>query len=69
MRTISSRNRAISMDTRRLGVIGGLLDVLLPSLYFGVRCWRIAPANRSEEAFALIGRHGVRNASCRPPLR
>jgi acetyl-CoA synthetase len=42
--------------------IGGLLDVLLPSLYFGVpvlahRARKFDP----EEAFALMGRHGVRN--------
>jgi acetyl-CoA synthetase len=42
--------------------IGGLLDVLLPSLYFGVpvlahRARKFDP----EEALALIGRHGVRN--------
>ncbi len=42
--------------------IGGLLDVLLPSLYFGVpvlahRAGKFDP----EEAFALIARHGVRN--------
>ena len=48
--------------------IGGLLDVLLPSLYFGVpvlahRARKFDP----EEAFALMGRHGVRNASCRRP--
>ena len=47
--------------------IGGLLDVLLPSLYFGVPVL----ANRArkfdpEEAFALIGRHGVRNAFLPP---
>jgi len=42
--------------------IGGLLDVLLPSLYFGVpvlahRARKFDP----EEAFSLMGRHGVRN--------
>ena len=42
--------------------IGGLLDVLLPSLYFGVpvlahRARKFDPA----EAFCLMGRHGVRN--------
>ena len=47
--------------------IGGLLDVLLPSLYFGVpvlahRARKFDP----EEAFALIGRHGVRNAFLPP---
>jgi len=47
--------------------IGGLLDVLLPSLYFGVpvlahRAAKFDP----EEAFALIARHGVRNAFLPP---
>ena len=47
--------------------IGGLLDVLLPSLYFGVpvlahRARKFDP----EEAFALMGRHGVRNAFLPP---
>jgi acetyl-CoA synthetase len=47
--------------------IGGLLDVLLPSLYFGVpvlahRARKFDP----EEVFALIGRHGVRNAFLPP---
>ncbi len=47
--------------------IGGLLDVLLPSLYFGVpvlahRARKFDP----EEAFALIGRHRVRNAFLPP---
>src|SRR5438045_1154485 len=47
--------------------IGGLLDVLLPSLYFGVpvlahRARKFDP----KEAFALIGRHGVRNAFLPP---
>jgi acetyl-CoA synthetase len=47
--------------------IGGLLDVLLPSLYFGVpvlahRARKFDP----DEAFALIGRHGVRNAFLPP---
>jgi acetyl-CoA synthetase len=47
--------------------IGGLLDVLLPSLYFGVpvlahRARRFDP----EEAFALIGRHRVHNAFLPP---
>jgi len=47
--------------------IGGLLDVLLPSLYFGVpvlahRARKFDP----EDAFALIGRHGVRNAFLPP---
>jgi acetyl-CoA synthetase len=47
--------------------IGGLLDVLLPSLYCGVpvlaqRARKFDP----EEAFALIGRHCVRNAFLPP---
>ncbi|HYZ43143.1 MAG TPA: AMP-binding protein, partial [Stellaceae bacterium] len=47
--------------------IGGLLDVLLPSLYFGVP----ALAHRArkfdpEEAFALMARHGVRNTFLPP---
>ena len=47
--------------------IGGLLDVLLPSLYFGVpvlahRARKFDP----EEAFALIGRHRVKNAFLPP---
>jgi acetyl-CoA synthetase len=47
--------------------IGGLLDVLLPSLYFGVpvlahRARKFDP----EEAFALMGRHGVRNVFLPP---
>ena len=47
--------------------IGGLLDVLLPSLYFGVpvlahRASKFDP----EEAFALMARHGVRNAFLPP---
>jgi acetyl-CoA synthetase len=47
--------------------IGGLLDVLLPSLYLGVpvlahRARKFDP----EEAFSLIGRHGVRNAFLPP---
>jgi len=47
--------------------IGGLLDVLLPSLYFGVpvlahRARKFDP----EEAFGLMGRHGVRNAFLPP---
>jgi acetyl-CoA synthetase len=47
--------------------IGGLLDVLLPSLYFGVpvlahRAAKFDP----EQAFALMGRHGVRNAFLPP---
>jgi acetyl-CoA synthetase len=47
--------------------IGGLLDVLLPSFYFGVpvlahRARKFDP----EEAFALMGRHGVRNAFLPP---
>jgi acetyl-CoA synthetase len=47
--------------------IGGLLDVLLPSLYCGVpvlahRARKFDP----EEAFGLIARHGVRNAFLPP---
>ncbi len=47
--------------------IGGLLDVLLPSLYFGVpvlahRARKFDP----EEAFGLMGRHGVRNVFLPP---
>jgi acetyl-CoA synthetase len=47
--------------------IGGLLDVLLPSLYLGVpvlahRARKFDP----EEAFALVGRHRVRNAFLPP---
>src|SRR6266700_2641829 len=47
--------------------IGGLLDVLLPSLYFGVpvlahRAAKFDP----EEAFALIARHRVRNVFLPP---
>jgi acetyl-CoA synthetase len=47
--------------------IGGLLDVLLPSLYFGVpvlahRARKFDP----EEAFVLMARHGVRNAFLPP---
>jgi acetyl-CoA synthetase len=47
--------------------IGGLLDVLLPSLYFGVpvlahRARKFDP----EEAFALMARHSVRNAFLPP---
>jgi acetyl-CoA synthetase len=47
--------------------IGGLLDVLLPSLYFSVpvlahRARKFDP----EEAFALMGRHGVRNVFLPP---
>jgi acetyl-CoA synthetase len=47
--------------------IGGLLDVLLPSLYFGVpvlahRARKFDP----EEAFTLMARHGVRNAFLPP---
>jgi acetyl-CoA synthetase len=47
--------------------IGGLLDVLLPSLYCGVpvlahRARKFDP----EEAFALIGRHRVRNVFLPP---
>jgi acetyl-CoA synthetase len=47
--------------------IGGLLDVLLPSLYFGVpvlahRAAKFDP----EEAFALMGRFGVRNVFLPP---
>ena len=47
--------------------IGGLLDVLLPSLYFGVpvlasRARKFDP----EAAFSLLARHGVRNAFLPP---
>ena len=47
--------------------IGGLLDVLLPSLYFGVpvlahRAQKFDP----EAAFALMGRHRVRNVFLPP---
>ena len=47
--------------------IGGLLDVLLPSLYFGIpvlahRARKFEP----EEAFGLMARHGVRNAFLPP---
>jgi len=47
--------------------IGGLLDVLLPSLYFGIpvlahRARKFDP----EEAFVLMARHGVRNAFLPP---
>jgi acetyl-CoA synthetase len=47
--------------------IGGLLDVLLPSLYFGIpvlahRARKFDP----EEAFALMARYGVRNAFLPP---
>jgi acetyl-CoA synthetase len=47
--------------------IGGLLDVLLPSFYFGIpvlahRARKFDP----EEAFALIARHRVRNAFLPP---
>ena len=47
--------------------IGGLLDVLLPSFYCGVpvlahRARKFDP----EEAFALIGKHAVRNAFLPP---
>jgi acetyl-CoA synthetase len=47
--------------------IGGLLDVLLPSLYFGIpvlahRARKFDP----EEAFALMARHGVKNAFLPP---
>ena len=47
--------------------IGGLLDVLLPSLYFGIpvlahRARKFDP----EEAFALMARHGVINAFLPP---
>jgi acetyl-CoA synthetase len=47
--------------------IGGLLDVLLPSLYFGIpvlahRASKFDP----EAAFALMARHGVRNAFLPP---
>jgi acetyl-CoA synthetase len=47
--------------------IGGLLDVLLPSLYFGVPVLaHRAPKFDPEEAFALMGRHGVRNVFLPP---
>lgn len=47
--------------------VGGLLDVLLPSLYFGMPVL----ANRArkfdpEEVFALLARHGVRNSFLPP---
>jgi acetyl-CoA synthetase len=47
--------------------IGGLLDVLLPSLYFGIpvlahRARKFDP----EEAFSLMARYGVRNAFLPP---
>ena len=47
--------------------IGGLMDVLLPSLYHGMpvlahRARKFDP----EEAFALMARHGVRNAFLPP---
>jgi acetyl-CoA synthetase len=47
--------------------IGGLLDVLLPSLYHGipVLARRMAKFD-PEEAFALMARHGVRNAFLPP---
>jgi acetyl-CoA synthetase len=46
---------------------GGLMDVLLPSLFHGIpvlakRLKKFDP----EEAFALIGRHGIRNAFMPP---
>ena len=46
---------------------GGLLDVLLPSLYFGVPV--LAHRGRKfdpEHAFALLARHGVRNSFLPP---
>ena len=47
--------------------IGGLLDVLLPSLYFGVPVLaHRAQKFDAEAAFALMGRHGVRNAFLPP---
>jgi acetyl-CoA synthetase len=47
--------------------IGGLLDVLLPSLYCGVPVLAHRAAKFDPEgAFALIGRHGVRNAFLPP---
>ena len=47
--------------------IGGLLDVLLPSLYFGVPVLaHCASKFDPEEAFALIARQGVRNAFLPP---
>ncbi len=66
-RMISFRSLAISIGPPDWAWIGGLLDVLLPSLYFGVpvlahRARKFDP----EEAFALIGRHRVRNAFLPP---
>jgi acetyl-CoA synthetase len=46
---------------------GGLLDVLLPSLYFAVPVVGAAPARFDPEAaFALMARHGVRNTFLPP---
>ena len=47
--------------------IGGLLDVLLPSLYHGVPVlsWRARKFD-PEEAFHVMARHGVRNAFMPP---
>jgi acyl-CoA synthetase (AMP-forming)/AMP-acid ligase II len=64
---ISSRSRAISIGLGGLGLDRRSLDVLLPSFYFGVpvlahRARKFDP----EEAFALIGRHRVRNAFLPP---
>jgi acetyl-CoA synthetase len=47
--------------------LGGLMDVLLPSLYFGVPVLTYRAAKFDpEEAFALIARYGVRNAFLPP---
>jgi acyl-coenzyme A synthetase/AMP-(fatty) acid ligase len=47
--------------------IGGLFDVLLPSLYFGVPvvAWR-APSSTRQAACAFMARHGVRNVFMPP---
>ncbi|MEP9355226.1 acyl-CoA synthetase [Xanthobacter sp. KR7-65] len=46
---------------------GGLMDVLLPSLFHGVPVLaKRLPKFDPEEAFALIGRHGIRNAFMPP---
>lgn len=46
---------------------GGLLDVLMPSLYFGVTVVGSARAKFDPEwAFALMARHGVRNVFMPP---
>src|SRR6266404_9695976 len=67
-RMIFSRCRAISIGPPAdWAWIGGLLDVLLPSLYFGVPVLaHRAPKFDPEEAFALIARHGVRNVFLPP---